>query len=41
MWWVPEGEIPTLEQGKTKLELLRSKGDSAEAFGWDWLKANA
>lgn len=41
MWWVPEGKMPTLEEGKARLEKLRAEGDSAEAFGWDWLKANA
>ena len=32
MWWVPEGHIPDLEEAKEKLELIRLKGPTAEAF---------
>ena len=35
MWWVPDGHRPTLEEGLQRLDLLREKGNSAEAFGWD------
>ena len=38
MWWVPEGHKPTLEEALERLEQLRTKGDSDQAFGWDWLK---
>jgi hypothetical protein len=32
LWWVPKGHIPTVEEAKAKLELLRRDGPSAEAF---------
>jgi hypothetical protein len=32
LWWVPKGHIPTVEEAKAKLELLRRNGPSAEAF---------
>ena len=32
MWWIPVGHIPTVEEAKEKLELLREKGPSPEAF---------
>jgi hypothetical protein len=32
MWWIPAGHIPTVEEAKEKLELLREKGPSPEAF---------
>ena len=38
MWWVPEGHQPTLEEALDRLELLNSKGDSEDAFGWEYLK---
>ena len=37
MWWVPAGHRPTLEEALERLEQRRSTGDSAGAFGWDWL----
>lgn len=40
MWWVPEGHKPTLTEALTKLDQLRAQGDSADAFGWDYLRAN-
>jgi len=40
MWWVPEGHKPTLAEALTKLDQLRANGDSADAFGWDYLRAN-
>ena len=40
MWWVPPGHQPTLSEALAKLEYLRANGDSAEAFGWDYLRAN-
>lgn len=32
LWWVPRGHIPTIEEAKDRLELLRRRGPSAEAF---------
>ncbi len=32
LWWVPKGHIPTIEEAKDRLELLRCKGPTAEAF---------
>ena len=32
LWWVSEGEIPTLEQAVNKLHYLRKHGDSPQAF---------
>jgi Domain of unknown function (DUF3291) len=32
LWWVPEGHRPTIEEAKARLEVLRRKGPTAEAF---------
>ena len=32
LWWTPEGVIPTLDQAKSKLELLETAGPGVEAF---------
>ena len=32
LWWVPAGHIPTVEEAKKKLELIREHGPSKEAF---------
>ena len=32
LWWIPRNEIPSLEQAKDKLELLRSNGPTEAAF---------
>ncbi|MFF4776269.1 DUF3291 domain-containing protein [Microtetraspora fusca] len=32
MWWIPEGHIPSLEEGMARLELLRAEGPGPEAF---------
>ncbi len=32
LWWIPQGHTPSLEEAKEKLELIRLKGPSAEAF---------
>lgn len=32
LWWVPTGHIPTIQEAKEKLELLRRRGPAAEAF---------
>ncbi len=38
MWCVPDGHRPTLDEALSRLEMRRAQGDTAEAFGWDWLK---
>lgn len=38
MWWVPEGALPSLEEGLARLDHLRTHGDSDHAFGWSHLK---
>ena len=32
LWWIPVGHIPSVSEGKEKLELLELKGPSSEAF---------
>jgi hypothetical protein len=32
LWWVPKGHRPTVEEAKARLETLRRKGPTAEAF---------
>ncbi|GAA1460065.1 DUF3291 domain-containing protein [Nocardiopsis exhalans] len=32
LWWIPAGTVPTPEEGERRLETLRAKGPSAEAF---------
>jgi len=32
LWWIPAGEIPTLEEAKERLEHLREHGPSPRAF---------
>ena len=32
LWWVPAGEVPTVEEGMRRLEMLRQRGASEEAF---------
>ena len=32
LWWVPRGHRPSIEEAKARLELLRAKGSTAEAF---------
>jgi len=38
MWWLPEGQQPSLDEALAKLAHLQEFGDSDAAFGWDWLK---
>lgn len=38
MWWVPAGHMPTLDEGEARLARLKTEGDSAEAFGWDYAR---
>lgn len=33
LWWMPKGELPTLELAKQKLEALEANGPTPEAFG--------
>ncbi len=32
LWWVPEGHVPTVDEGKKRLDLLWEKGPSESAF---------
>lgn len=32
LWWIPQGHSPSLEEAKEKLELIRLKGPTAQAF---------
>ena len=32
LWWIPAGHIPSIEEGKEKLELLRTSGPGKAAF---------
>ena len=32
IWWVPQGHIPTMQEGKDKLDQSREFGSTAEAF---------
>lgn len=41
MWWIPEGHHPTREEALAKLGHLRTHGASADAFGWDWIRAQS
>ena len=38
MWWVPEGHRPTLDEALARLDHLRAKGASNEAFDWAFVK---
>ena len=41
MWWVPEGTQPTLDEALEKLAYRQAHGDTPDAFGWDWMRAQA
>ena len=32
LWWIPSGHVPSIEEALAKLELLRAKGSTSEAF---------
>ena len=32
LWWVPEGVSPSLDEARSKLELLKTQGPTAQAF---------
>ncbi len=34
LWWVPAGHLPSVEEGMERLELLRAKGESPQAFSF-------
>ena len=34
MWWIPAGQLPSIEEGKERLEYLRAHGDSDYAFSF-------
>jgi uncharacterized protein DUF3291 len=34
LWWIPAGQIPSIEEGKERLDYLRQHGDSAFAFSF-------
>lgn len=38
MWWVPAGHRPTLSEALARLAHLEANGDSAQAFGWRYVK---
>jgi hypothetical protein len=38
MWLVPEGHIPTVEEGKARLAHLEAHGNSDHAFDWSHLE---
>lgn len=37
LWYVPEGHLPSIEEAAAKVDHLRQCGESAAAFGWQWL----
>ena len=34
LWWLPAGSLPSLEEAAARLDLLRSRGPSPEAFSF-------
>ncbi|WP_339724669.1 DUF3291 domain-containing protein [uncultured Paraglaciecola sp.] len=34
LWWIPAGHIPSIEEAKLKLSLIRKHGDTSEAFSF-------
>jgi len=32
LWWVPAGHIPTVAEAKERLQILKERGPSADAF---------
>jgi heme-degrading monooxygenase HmoA len=34
MWWIPVGQLPSIEEGKGRLEYFREHGDSDYAFSF-------
>ena len=40
LWWVPEGHTPDREEALARLALRQAHGDTSDAFGWDYVRAN-
>ena len=38
MWNIPAGHTPTLEEALERLARRQQKGDTEDAFGWEWLR---
>lgn len=38
MWWVPEGDLPTVTEGMARWRHLSAHGNSDHAFGWSWVE---
>jgi len=34
LWWIPEGHIPTIDEGKERLDHLKKHGPSVHAFNF-------
>jgi hypothetical protein len=34
LWWIPKGRIPSVQEAKDRLEVLRDRGESALAFSF-------
>jgi hypothetical protein len=34
LWWIPSGHLPSVDEGKERLEYLREHGDSEYAFSF-------
>lgn len=34
LWWIPDGQLPSIEEGKERLDYLRQQGDSEFAFSF-------
>jgi Domain of unknown function (DUF3291) len=34
LWWIPTGTIPSVEEGKARLEMIRREGPTADAFSF-------
>jgi hypothetical protein len=32
LWWIPAGHVPTVDEAKARLQLLKERGPSADAF---------
>lgn len=39
MWWVEEGHRPSLDEALERLDYRKEHGDTQDAFGWDWVRA--
>jgi hypothetical protein len=40
MWWVPEGQLPTVAEGRRRLALLAENGPTPEAFHFNAIQPN-